>query len=154
MHVLHQILPFEIRHQSTQIFRWSPNSRNTLQWRRGYPLARSPLAGREKLPSFLRRPRLGPRPPACRAPPPAPPPLRSPRGCGAESGGRWGERHRRGQAVAKFEPCLPVIYFCPVAHCLPLLCSQTDRTDTALAEAWIRLDSLFGRISRQTFLTM
>lgn len=114
---------------------------------RGYPLARTPPAGGGKLPPLF---------PAARSPaapgPPCPPTAlpaaggRSPRGCGGAgsgvvsvgvSDGRAGARGRRGGdgTLSIFEPCLPVIYFDIAARCLALLCSQRDRTDTALAEA-------------------
>lgn len=80
--------------------------------------------------------------------PPAPspgPPAAGARGDAAErAAGRPAEPQRRGEAVSAFEPCLPAICFYIAARCLPLLCSQPDRAETALAAAWTLL---YGRIS-------
>lgn len=159
----HQIPSFETRHQFTPIFPYGgPPSRSTSPWRRGISPCPHAAGKWGKAAPLFSLPPAPPLPPARRAPHrPRRPPVAGARGGAAGRGGVGrGERQQSrgegaaGGVVSIFEPCLPLIYLYIAARCRAVLCSQRDRTDTALAEAWTLLILFSEALLEKPFLTM
>lgn len=123
MHILHRILSFEVRNSRRQPEFPEPIAE---QGRICPPRPAGPSG--QALDRSRRRRRSVPGPP---------------RLAGSREGGPGTQR---GRAASPPEPCSPLIYFCRVACSLPLLCSQTDRTDKILARRVDLARSRFGRI--------